>query len=112
MCYGGCNCRRCMGEDYVLPAPKEECKRQSMEILYSTEHSILLGDIVQFKSTVDGELRKGEVVRVSQAQHRHWRTKELKTVISIRVNYKGEHGYMTCSIFHKPEHLTVVERPS
>lgn len=115
MCYGGCDCAQCMGFDYDTPcvkdAPQNKGNKLVMELLDSTGYQILLGDIVKFKSTVTGQIRRGEVVRMSQSQHRHWSTKVIKIVVSIRVHYANEWG-MTCSVFHNSTNLTVVKRPA
>jgi hypothetical protein len=80
-------------------------------LIDSNGQTIQIGDTVEFKSTVTGQIRRGEVVRVRQSQYRHWSTKVIKIVVSIRVNYAYKRG-MTCSVFHNSTNLTVVKRPA
>ena len=78
----------------------------------SNGQTIQIGDTVEFKSTVDSSLKRGEVVKISETQTQHWRTKAKKVVQSIRVNYKNPKYYVKCSVFHKSTNLTVVKRPA
>ena len=77
----------------------------------SKGQTIKLGDTVEFNSTVDRSLKRGEVWSITEKQTLHWRTNAVKHIQSIRVHHKGEWGE-TASIFHKSTNLTVVNETS
>ncbi len=81
-----------------------------MELLDSTGVCIHIGDKVWFKSK--GKETFGVVETLVMSINRHWHTKVERVVTTVKVRGTRQQGWAQLHIFHKPEHLTVVERPS